>query len=75
MSARSKQFIMVAIPVALLIIMAGFFFFTRHNQDLAEGPVGEIASNEARSIPGTGIVTRLITKIATIPLTSKPSLT
>ena len=49
MSARSKQFIMVAIPVALLIIMAGFFFFTRHNQDLAEGPVGEIAANEPRS--------------------------
>lgn len=49
MSARSKQFIMVAIPVALLIIMAGFFFFTRHNHDLAEGPVGEIAANEARS--------------------------
>lgn len=49
MSARSKQFIMVAIPVALLIIIAGFFFFTRHNRDLAEGPVGEIAANESRS--------------------------
>lgn len=49
MAAKTKQFIMVIIPIAALLIVAGFFFFTRHNQDLAEGPQGEIAANEFRS--------------------------
>jgi len=40
---------MITIPVLVLVLAAGIFFFNRNNELVLEGPQGEIAANETSS--------------------------
>jgi len=46
---RVKKLLMITIPVLVLVLAAGIFFFNRNNELVLEGPQGEIAANETSS--------------------------
>ncbi len=48
-SNQIKRLVFVTVPVLLVVLLVGIFFFTRHNILLEEGPVGEIAADEVSS--------------------------
>ncbi|MDD3853344.1 MAG: ammonia-forming cytochrome c nitrite reductase subunit c552 [Syntrophomonadaceae bacterium] len=48
-SGRVKKLLVITIPVLVLVLGAGIFFFNRNNEVVLEGPQGEIAANETSS--------------------------
>lgn len=48
-SDQVKKLFFITIPVLLVVLVAGLFFFNRNNTMVAEGPLGEIAANETSS--------------------------
>jgi nitrite reductase (cytochrome c-552) len=46
---KIKKLLIVFVPLAVVVLVAGIFLFNRHNEEIMGGPVGEIAPGEVVS--------------------------
>ncbi|CFX43160.1 Cytochrome c552 [Syntrophomonas zehnderi OL-4] len=48
-SERVRSLLLITVPILIVLLVAGIFFFNRNNNIAMEGPSGEIALNETNS--------------------------